>query len=121
MMCCVGPRCPRTTKSGSNRCPFGSEWLRFDPLEVIPQPFRWFIQRSSKPQEVWANARIGGSLLFAPEPPSLPRSGETTNARRVTEWAREERESEIETGLLEDSGGVTGVASITFLNPMSRR
>jgi len=108
-------------REASGQITLGSEWLRFDPLEVIPQPFRWFIQRSSKPQEVWANARIGGSLLLAPEPPSLPRSGASTNARRVTESAREERESEIETGLLEDSGGVTGVASITFLNPMSRR
>ena len=26
------------------------DWLRFDPLEVIPQPFRWFIRRVSKPQ-----------------------------------------------------------------------
>lgn len=98
----------------------GREWLRFDPLEVIPQPFRWFIRRRSNPREVWADVRIGGSLLFAPVPPSLPTAGETTSARRVTESSRgpsAPRESEDETA----SSSVTGVASITFLNPMDSR
>ena len=57
------------------RITLGSDWLRFDPLEVIPQPFRWFIRRISKPQEVWANARIGVTLLTKPGPPSLPTTG----------------------------------------------
>lgn len=105
----------------------GQEWLRFDPLEVIPQPFRWFIRRGSKPQEVWANAQIGVSLLSAPEdPPSLPpisgnanqATGETTSNERVTEASHE---SDVPREWETASRSVTGVASITFLNPVSRR
>jgi hypothetical protein len=43
------------------------EWLRFDPLDVIPQPFRWFIRRSSQPQEVWADTQIAVSIRRALE------------------------------------------------------
>lgn len=96
------------------------EWLRFDPLEVIPQPFRWFIRRRSEPQEVWAEARIGGSLLLAPDSPSLPPSGEMQPASAGTNAsseARGSRETERETAI----GSVAGVASITFLNPVKRR
>lgn len=114
-----------TGASQTRAITLGSEWLRFDPLDVIPQPFRWYIRRSSKPQEVWAEAQIGGSLLSAPDPPSLPLAGETTSTRRDTETSgsqlREARETEIEAVLLNERSGVTGVASITFLNPMSRR
>ncbi len=96
------------------------EWLRFDPLEVIPQPFRWFIRRRSEPQEVWAEARIGGSLLRAPGSPPLPQSGQHQSANTGTNASSEtrgSRETERETA----NGGVTGVASITFLNPVERR
>jgi len=94
----------------------GSDWLRFDPLEVIPQPFRWFIRRISKPQEVWADARIGVTLLSTPGPPTLPITGKTSSVQ-TEEASRSKRETEDETA----ERSVTGVASITFLNPMGRR
>ena len=40
------------------------EWLRFDPLDVIPQPFRWFIRRSSKPREFWVNIPFSLEIKF---------------------------------------------------------
>ena len=88
-----------------------NEWLRFDPLEVLPQPFRWFARRSSKPREVWAEARIRVTVLPAPDAPSLPLPGETvsdSNTKRETQDESAKR-------------SVTGVASITFLNPVGRR
>jgi hypothetical protein len=87
------------------------EWLRFDPLVVIPQPFQWFIRRSSQPREVWADTRIAVSIRRAPENPSLPPSGD---ALRVS---NSQREIEAET----TDSNVTGVASITFMNPIDRR
>ncbi len=87
------------------------EWLRFDPLDVIPQPFRWFIRRSSQPQEVWADSQIAVSIRRALENPSPPRSSE---AERVS---NSQRETEDETAEI----SVTGVASITFMNPIDRR
>jgi hypothetical protein len=91
----------------SGQISLGKEWLRFDPLAVIPQPFRWFIRRVSKPQEVWADARIGVTLSTALETPSLPDASETesdSNSKRETEEETAKR-------------SVTGVASITFMNP----
>lgn len=87
------------------------EWLRYDPLDVIPQPFRWFIRRSSQPQEVWADTRIAVSIRRALDKPSLPPSSET---ERVS---NSQRETEDET----TESNVTGVASITFMNPIDRR
>lgn len=100
----------------SGQIALNREWLRFDPLEVIPQPFRWFIRRSSKPQEVWADAQIEVTLSVAPGTPSLPAAGETTSAK-TEEASRSNREIEDETA----KRSVTGVASITFLNPTGRR
>lgn len=94
----------------------GPDWLRFDPLDVIPQPFRWFIRRTSKPQEVWADARIGVRILSTPDPPSLPVAGKTLSVQ-TTEASRSNREFKDETA----ERTVTGVASITFLNPMRHR
>jgi hypothetical protein len=88
-----------------------NEWLRFDPLSVIPQPFQWFIRRKSKPRQVWAEARIGVTLSMSPESPPLPDTGEVEsdpNSNRETENETAER-------------SVTGVASITFLNPSEHR
>lgn len=87
------------------------EWLRFDPLDVIPQPFRWFVRRSSQPQEVWADTQIAVSIRGALARPSLPRSSEN---ERVS---NSQRETEDET----TDSNVTGVASITFMNPIDRR
>ncbi len=89
----------------------GHEWLRFDPLAVLPQPFRWFVRRKTKPEQVWADARIGVRLSPALETPSLPNAGETesdSNSKRETEDKTAER-------------SVTGVATITFFNPSERR
>jgi len=98
------------------------EWLRFDPLDVIPQPFRWFIQRRSRPREVWADARIGVSLSPASGSPSLPHPGETTSANdSANETSRAKRETDEETLLLPAPGRSNGVASITFLNPVGSR
>ncbi len=98
-------------KQESGEIRLSREWLRFDPLEVIPQPFRWFIRRSSQPQEVWADTRIAVSIRRALENPSLPPSGE---AELVS---NSKRETEDETA----ESSVTGVASITFMNPIDRR
>lgn len=86
-------------------------WLRFDPFEVIPQPFRWFIRRTSQPQEVWADTRIAVSIRRSLANPSLPPSSQ---AERVSNSQRE-TEDEIA------DRNVTGVASITFMNPIDRR
>ncbi len=89
-----------------------NEWLRFDPLAVLPQPFRWFVRRKAKPHQVWAEARIGVRLSPAPEAPSsLPDAGENesaSNSKRETEDKTAER-------------GMMGVASITFMNPSKGR
>ena len=98
-------------KQGSGVIRLSREWLRFDPLDVIPQPFRWFVRRSSQPQEVWADTRIAVSIRRALEKPSLPPSSET---ERVS---NSQRETEDET----TDSNVTGVASITFMNPIDRR
>jgi hypothetical protein len=97
--------------TNSGQITLKQEWLRFDPLAVIPQPFRWFIRRMTKPQEVWADAVIGVTLPEALETPSLPDASETesdSNSKRETEDETAER-------------SVTGVASITFLNPAKGR
>ncbi len=96
------------------------DWLRFDPLEVIPQPFRWIIAQRSQPQEVWADARIGVSISPTPESPPLPSSGETKSVSQITEASndsRAHRELEEETA----GSSMTGVAFITFQNPTRRR
>jgi hypothetical protein len=98
-------------KMESGEIRLSNEWLRFDPLEVVPQPFRWFIRRSSQPQEVWADSRITDSIRSTPESMSLPPSSRTERVSNST------RESEDETA----DSGVTGVASITFMNPIDRR
>jgi hypothetical protein len=80
-------------------------------LAEIPQPFRWFIRRKTKPQEVWADVQIGVRLSTALETPSLPDASETesdSNSKRETEEETAER-------------SMTGVASITFMNPAKLR
>lgn len=34
------------------------EWLRWDPLDIIPQPFRLVMSLRARPQLVWAEARL---------------------------------------------------------------
>lgn len=85
--------------------------LQFDPLDVIPQPFRWFIRRSSHPQEVWADTRIAVSIGRALGSSTVPPS---SGEKQVS---NSKRESEAQT----PETSVTGVASITFTNPVDRR
>jgi hypothetical protein len=98
-------------ESHTGQITLGQEWLHFDPLAVIPQPFRWFVRRKSKPRQVWAEAQIGVRLSTALETPSLPDASETesdSNSKRETEEETAER-------------SMTGVVSITFMNPSERR
>jgi len=97
--------------TNSGQITLKQEWLRFDPLAMIPQPFRWFIRMRTKPQEVWADAVIGVTLSPALETPSLPDTSETESG------SNSKRETEVETA----ERSVTGVASITFMNPAKGR
>lgn len=97
--------------TNSGQITLNKEWLRFDPLAMIPQPFRWFIRRKTKPQEVWADAVIGVTLSPALETPSLP------DASKTESDSNSNRETDEETA----ECSVTGVASITFMNPAKGR
>jgi hypothetical protein len=110
----------------------GEEWLRYDPLIVIPNPFRWFVRRMTQPQEVWADARIDVTLLAAPGTPSLPtppganeRQIESSSTTSGTRSNSDERRSPADSARETEKGSaissVTGVASITFMNPIERR
>ena len=110
---------PSPTRGLTGPISLGAEWLRFDPLEVIPQPFRWFIRRKSQPQEVWATAQIGVRLSPTPGTPSLPEPGETLSAATGQPDPETHSKREIEKETADRS--VTGVASITFLHPTGRR
>ena len=107
---------PEREESGAARrgeITIGPEWLRYDPLDPIPQPFRWFFRRTTRPREVWADARIEVTLSTSPDTPSLPNAGE-----RASEIpSNSNRETDDETA----HRSVKGVASITFLNPIERR
>ena len=60
---------------------------------------------------VWAQAWIGGTVSIAPDTPSRPLAGRTESASN----------SKRETGHEAADRSMTGVASITFLNPVGRR
>ena len=34
------------------------EWLRMNPLDILPQPFRFLLSLGGRPQRVWADARV---------------------------------------------------------------
>ena len=101
----------------SGQITLGRHWLHFDPLAVLPQPFRWFVRRKTRPHQVWAEALIGVRLSQAPDAPSLPDAGETESAPSIKSSFNSKREIEEETA----ERSVTGVASITFMNPSERR
>ena len=102
----------------SGQITLGRHWLHFDPLAVLPQPFRWFVRRKTKPHQVWADALIGVRLSQAPETPSLPDAGKTESVESsFNSKFTSKREIEKETAVR----SVTGVASITFMNPTKRR
>ena len=109
------------TNSGS--ITLTDEVLRYDPLEVIPNPFRWLIRRMTEPQEVWAEAVIDGTLFDAPMTPSLPQSvganGSETGTDSNVSGTGPRSERETEQGSAERR--VAGVAFITFMNPADRR
>jgi len=98
-------------------------WLRFDPLDVIPQPFRWFIRMRTRPQQVWADASIDVTLFATPGAPSLQRAGEPESAESTDRAVAAVSASNSRREMLEgiSDRNVTGVASITFMNPVDRR
>ncbi|MFP6655746.1 MAG: hypothetical protein VCB25_08965 [Myxococcota bacterium] len=87
------------------------EWLRFDPLSILPRLLRWLVgSRSNRPQ-VWADATIGVRLCTALDGPCPPDASETANdssEKQETEEATAER-------------SLTGVASITSFHRSDRR
>jgi hypothetical protein len=105
------------------------EWLRFDPLNVIPNPFRWFIRRVTRPQEVWADAEFDVTLWSASGTPSNPPSdaNESRNPDHSQDQSHPDsepptkRQAEREPEKGSATSSVTGVASITFMNPVDRR
>ena len=105
------------SQSHSGQITLGKTWLHFDPLEVIPQPFRWFIRRVTQPQEVWADAEFEGTLWAASEPPSQPPTDASDS--RIDDQSISNSDRETEKGTAASS--VTGVAAITFMNPIDRR
>lgn len=36
----------------------GAELLRTDPLQIIPQPFRWFLSQQIAPRRIWSDATL---------------------------------------------------------------
>lgn len=115
----------------SGRISLTREWLRFDPLDVIPNPFRWFIRRVTQPQEVWADAEIdvtlwaaSGDLSHPPPDAIAGGSAEQPGASGHEEDRTTDRKSSPSDRTTEEgsaTSSVTGVASITFLNPVDRR
>jgi hypothetical protein len=109
----------------TGRITLDKEWLRFDPLDVIPNPFRWFIRRVTRPQEVWADAEFDVTLWMASEAPShLPSDANDSRSRdqkRSNAETRAKRQAERENEKGSATSSVTGVASITFMNPVDRR
>ncbi len=117
----------------SGQITLGREWLRFDPLDVLPQPFKWFVRSRSKPQEVWADARIGVRISPAPGPPSLPVTGDDNAGPDVSDPGTSQADASIRTDVRENAEqstretgyetaerSLTGVAFVTFLNPMKK-
>ena len=111
----------RLTSPKSGLITINPAWLRFDPLDVIPNPFRWFIRRMTQPQEVWADAEIDVTLWSASESPSNPPfdAGESPSLDQSLSNSDSKSERKTEKGSATSS--VTGVASITFMNPVDRR
>jgi hypothetical protein len=53
------------------------EWLRMNPLDILPQPFRFLLSLGGKPQRIWADARV-----------TLERSGTELRGVAVSTFAR---------------------------------
>ncbi len=47
------------------------EWLRWNPLDIIPAPFRWVLALKSQPQRVWADADVALAVAAQPDRPAL--------------------------------------------------
>ncbi len=43
------------------------EWLRMNPLDILPQPFRFLLSLGGRPQRVWADARVRVTRGARPE------------------------------------------------------
>lgn len=96
-------------------------WLRFDPLSVLPQPFRWYVGRKSKPLHIWADAQIEVRLYQAQETPPPLDTGETESGENPLNSGLTSINSKGEIEAEATIRSMTGVASIIFMNPSKRR
>ena len=51
------------------------EWLRWNPLDIIPAPFRWVLALKAQPQRVWADAAVALAVAAQPDRPALTARG----------------------------------------------
>ena len=51
------------------------EWLRWNPLDIIPAPFRWVLALKAQPQRVWADADVVLAVAARPDRPALTARG----------------------------------------------
>jgi len=47
------------------------ERLRWNPLDIIPAPFRWLLALKVQPQRVWADADVALTIAAQPDRPAL--------------------------------------------------
>ena len=47
------------------------EWLRWNPLDIIPAPFRWVLALKAQPQRVWSDADVALTVAAQPDRPAL--------------------------------------------------
>ena len=51
------------------------EWLRWNPLDIIPAPFNWLLALKTRPQRLWADAEVSLTLAAQPDHPALAARG----------------------------------------------
>jgi hypothetical protein len=60
-----------TTAGIDVRAVLERELLRMDPLEILPQPFRFILSLGGRPQRVWADARVTVDLAAEGDAPAV--------------------------------------------------
>jgi hypothetical protein len=53
----------------------GRELVRADPMLAIPQPFRWWLSRSTAPRRIWSLAEVDLALAVAGRTVAFERPG----------------------------------------------
>ena len=61
------------------------EWLRWNPLEIIPLPFRWLFALKGQPQRMWSDAAV---KLTIPAPAQRPAFDAEGSGIAVVTYAR---------------------------------